>query len=948
MKGNLHHTSERQRSIFFRTGLLAGGETNGGFAGFNSGNFAQAWDVRSGLNIQRPLRHVLGVRHNNEHWVPEGMISMLKIVAASLLLALALPVLADAPYAFDRTPGRLPKNVVPTDYDLTLIPDIDKKQIAGHESVKLNFRAPSSMIQFDSEDETLSDVRFDGQPIRNVVTDNSQQLTTVTLPAVAAAGRHTLSFTYTGLIRSDVRGLFVQPFTLPDGKPSQILSSAFEPTDARLMFPCWDEPAFRARFQITVTVPSQWTAISNMPVHRRQEQGATATVTFERTPRIPTYLVHLTSGEYARISTHSRGTELNVWAIRGQEQNGAVALANARDILADYNDYFGYPFPLPKLDSIAIPGGFSGGMENWGAITYIDSALLLTPAASFKDRKEVYSVQAHEMAHQWNGDLVTMAWWDNLWLNESFASFMSARETAARNPSWLWWETQDSDKERAMGADAGLLSRPIYQPVPDEAAANAASDSDIIYSKGQAMLRMFEAYLGPEVFRDGVRRLMKARAFSNATSADLWQALSAASGKDVSALASGWTEQPGFPLIDVHAECSADGQRTLHMTQERFLDSGTDQTHARWNIPLRLRIGAGGAPRSVLFSAQAQELGGGRCDEPLSVNADTLGFYRVRYDAATLAVNTRDFAKLPITDRFALLDDQWALARNGREPLENYLKLAGAMGASLDAHAWIQIVDVLRSLETDEVGTPGHERFTAYARALIKPAADQLGWSPRADDSPAINELRHKLLSNLGAWGDPEVSAEAQRRFALFLKDPTAIAADDQEVIFDIVATHADRTTFDQLHALGRLAKDPALLHRAYMALTQVSDPTLAAEVAAIALSPEIPPQQNDLPYSMLFRLSHAHPEIAWHAFSGADRDLFALFGPEGPLLLAQMVPQIFWRAAPLPEIDGWLDKRVPKEVATIRNHYMDWARLRIEERAALLPAADRYVQQLH
>jgi aminopeptidase N len=875
------------------------------------------------------------------------MISMLRIVVSSLVLALALPVLADEPYVFEKTAGRLSKDIVPTDYELSLVPDIDKQQIAGHELIKLDFRAPAATIQFDSEDETLSDVRFDGKPISTVVTDNTQQLTTVTLPAPAAAGRHTLSFAYTGVIRSDVRGMFLQAFTLPDGTASRILSSAFEPTDARLMFPCWDEPAFRARFQITLTVPVQWSAISNMPVLHRQEHGSTATVTFERTPRIPTYLVHVTSGDYARISTHSRGTELNVWAIRGQEQNGATALANARDILADYNDYFGYPFPLPKLDSIAIPGGFSGGMENWGAITYIDAALLLTPASSFRDREEVYSIQAHEMAHQWNGDLVTMAWWDNLWLNESFASFMSARETAARNPSWLWWESQDADKEHAMSSDAGLLSRPIYQPVPDEAAANVASDNDIIYSKGQAMLRMFESYLGPEVFRDGVRRLMKARAFSNATSADLWQALSAASGKDVTALAAGWTEQPGFPLVDAHAECSSDGQRTLHLRQERFLASGIDQTQAHWNIPLRVRIGASGAPRSELFSAQAQDLAAGRCDEPLSLNADTLGFYRVRYDAATLSVNTHDFAKLPITDRFALLDDQWALVKNGREPLENYLKLAGAMGPSLDARAWMQIIEVLRSIEIDEIGTDGHERFTAYARALIKPVADQLGWSARADDTPAINELRHELLSNLGGWGDPQVVAEAQRRYALFLKDPTAIAADDQEVIFEIVATHADKATFDQLHALGRSAKDPALLHRAYMALTQVADPTLAAEVAALALSPELPPQQNDLPYSMLFRLSHRHPELAWRTFSGADRDLFALFGPEGSVLLAQFVPQTFWRAAPLPEIDGWLDKRVPKELATTRDHYMDWARLRVAERAAVLPAADRYVQQL-
>ena len=759
---------------------------------------------------------------------------------------------------------------------------------------------------------------------------------------------HVLSLSFNGVIRDDVRGLFLQPFTLPDGTRSQIISSAFEPTDARLMFPCWDEPAFRARFRITMTVPAQWAAISNMPVRQRVAHGPTATVSFERSPKMPTYLVHVTTGDFARISARSGNTELGIWAIRGQEQNGKVALANAQEILSDYNDYFGYPFPLPKLDGIAIPGGFSGGMENWGAITYIDSALLLTPAASIDDRQEVYSIQAHEMAHQWNGDLVTMAWWDDLWLNESFASFMSAHETAARNPGWLWWETQDADKEIAMDADAGLLSRPIYQPVPDEAAANVASDPQIIYSKGQAMLRMFEAYLGGDVFRDGVRRLMQARAFSNATSADLWQALSAASSKDMKALATDWTEQAGFPLVNVRAECDAAGQRTLQLTQERFLDTGTDQVHPRWNIPLRLRVGVTGAPQSVLFSARAQKLAAGRCDEPLSLNADTVGFYRVRYDAATLATNTREFGMLPITDRFALLDDQWALTKNGREPLESYLKLAGAMGGSLDARAWEQIVQVLDSIDTDEVGTPGRTKFTDYARSLIKPMADQLGWLARPDDTPAINRLRRELLTSLGKWGDPQVIAEADRRFAEYLKDPQTVSADDQTMIFGIVAGNADQATFDQLHALAKSAKDPALLQNAYLSLGLVSDPKLAAQVAAIALSAEIPPQANDLPFSLLFELAHRHPELSWRAFSSTDKDLFAQYGPEAPVILAQSVPQVYWRAAPLSEIDAWLGAHIPKELATAREHSIGQARLRVAERAALVPAADRYVQQLN
>ncbi len=220
------------------------------------------------------------------------------------------------------------------------------------------------------------------------------------------------------------------------------------------MFPCWDEPAFRATFQLSATVPAQWATVSNMPVSKRVVRGKVATTTFQRSPRMPSYLVEFTAGDLAKVEERVGATRLAIWAARGQEQDGLIALANAKQILADYNEYFAYPYPLPKLDSIAIPGGFTGAMENWGAITYNDQILLLTPASTIGDRQNVFSVQAHEMAHQWNGDLVTMGWWDDLWLNESFASWTAAKETDARNPGWNWWEVEDARKEIAMRADA--------------------------------------------------------------------------------------------------------------------------------------------------------------------------------------------------------------------------------------------------------------------------------------------------------------------------------------------------------------------------------------------------------------------------------------------------------------------------------------------------------------
>ena len=613
--------------------------------------------------------------------------NMDKSLLPALFLLITLPALAEAPFDFDQAPGRLPKTIVPLDYAIALKPDLASQRFSGTESVRLKFRSTADTVMFDSLDEVLNDVRLDGKPVKSVVSDDVRQLTTVTLERIARPGLHVLSFSYTGKIGTAPHGIFVQSFVAPNGEHGQLLSTKMEPTDARRMFPCWDEPAFRASYQLTVTVPAAWAAVANMPVAKRVVHGSDATISFQRSPKMPSYLVELTAGDLAEISAKSGGIDLNIWAVRGQEHNGAAALANAQIILGDFNGYFGFRYPLPKLDSIAIPGGFSGGMENWGAITYTDQVLLLTPDSSIGERQQVFSVQAHEMAHQWNGDLVTMGWWDNLWLNESFASFMAARETALRNPGWNWWELQDADKERAMNADASVFSHPIEMPVADEAAATSNLDGEITYSKGQAVLRMLESYLGADAFRSGVRNYMRARAFSNATSADLWQALGRASRTDIAAVASKWTEQAGFPLVSVTARCAPDGVRVLTLSQQRFLVTGTDPAQPRWIVPLRIRTGRSGAVYSALLRTDGQTLSAGRCDEPLSVNADAIGYYRTQYDVATLANNAREFAQLPMADRIALLDDQWALVQAGQTELPNYLNLASGMGEAVDARA---------------------------------------------------------------------------------------------------------------------------------------------------------------------------------------------------------------------------------------------------------------------
>lgn len=862
------------------------------------------------------------------------------------LAGLSGPVLAQAPFSFEQASGRLPKDIVPQSYAIAVAPDVGRMSIAGRESVTLRFRAASATLRFNTLNDALTDVRLDGRPVRGVHTDNAQQLTTVTLAAAAPAGIHRLSFSYTARIETGAVGLFLQRYTDTAGHPQIMLSTQMEATDARRMFPCWDEPAFRARFQLTVTVPADWATVSNMPVAHRETHGTLATTTFQTTPPMPSYLVELSAGNLRHLDARSGGVDFGVWAVSGREQDGSTALSNAQQILADYNDYFAYPYPLPKLDSIAIPGGFSGAMENWGAITYQQDLLLVPPTATLDEQQEVYATQAHEMAHQWNGDLVTMGWWDDLWLNESFASWMAAKETALRHPQWHWWEVEDADKETAMAADAQSSSQAIEQHVTDELQASNAFDPAITYSKGQSVLRMFEAYLGPTVFRDGIRRYIRARAYSNATAGDLWQALSAASGQDVAAIAAPWTQRPGFPLVTAASHCAPDGARTVSLSQQRFLMSG--QASGQWQVPLQVRIGSSGTSRALLMTHDGQTLAAGRCSEPLSLDADAVGFYRVRYDPATLGTNTHRFSELPDGDRVALLDDQWALARSGAAPLASYLALPASMGDDLDSRAWRQITGALGDIELVERGTSGHDAFAAYARSLIAPAAARLGWQAGPGETPDVGQLRDLVLLDDGSWGDASVIAEVRRRFNTMLSDPHALAPDMQRVVLSLVALDADQRTFDQLHDFARRATSDDARQRDYAALSYVRDPQLAREVAQIALSAEIPPQDTQLRLVMIVGLVDWHPQLAWQAFSTHIDQLLAPLGTFIPLYTAQYVPEWFWNCLPLDQLEAWVRARVPAEMAPVVARGMQTAHFELSQKTALVSAADAFMRVQH
>ena len=599
--------------------------------------------------------------------------------ACAVLAALALPAQAGAPFDFARTPGELPKDIVPIEYVLHLVPNVAERSFEGRMTVSVDVRRPTAAIVLHALNLEIGSARLE-RPGPAPLTlaaprlDAERQTATFTLPTPLARGRHVLALRWRGNINAAAEGLFVDRFRTAAGEERLLLATDLEPTGARRILPCWDEPAFRARFRVSVELPAgRDQAYSNMPVARRQAlSGGGRRIAFATTPRMSSYLLALVVGDLERSSERVDGVAIGVVATRGKSALAAYPLAASGELMRWFNGYFGVPYPLPKLDHLAIPGGFAGGMENWGAIVYNEAALLVDPeAGAASARQRSFGIVAHEMAHQWFGDLVTMAWWDELWLNESFADWIAYQAIDRLHPDWRVRLRTKGSTERAMALDARASTHPIQQPVTRDSEAEAAFDS-ITYDKGAGVLRMLETYLGEAAFRDGVHAYLRRHRFSNTTSADLWAALAGASGKPVAAMADGWTTQAGFPLVDVDARCEA-GRRIVMLSKQRFrIPDGSGAAPAAsddplWTIPLELNGLDGPSLRSalptVLGTRSATAVLDDGCSGPLVVDRNDVGFFRVRYAPALFAALVARWADLPDTARLKVLTDTSALMR---------------------------------------------------------------------------------------------------------------------------------------------------------------------------------------------------------------------------------------------------------------------------------------------
>jgi puromycin-sensitive aminopeptidase len=743
---------------------------------------------------------------------------------------------------------RLAPDVRPTAYDARLAVDLEGRTFDGRIRIDVTLARSAAELVLHGVDLELTTASLagDGQPhgVEARLAKASETIVLAIDPPVAA-GRATIELAWTGRMTEGLRGLY------PAGEKLAI--TQFEAADARRVFPCFDEPGFKAPWRIALEVEPGVVALSNGSPIGDEAIAAGRRVTYSPTPPLPTYLVALAVGRLDALPpTSVRGIPIRTWAqpeklaLTGFGQDVAV------EVLPRLEDYFGVPYAFGKLDQVGVPEFEAGAMENAGLVTYREVALLLDPAtASLAQKKRVAEVITHELAHQWFGNWVTMRWWDDLWLNEAFATWMAYKVVDAWKADWRVWLDFDQGKAAALHLDALRSTHPIRAEVRNVDEAGEAFDL-ITYEKGGAVLRMIEGYLGEERFREGIRAYMKRHAKANAVADDLWTALGEASREPVVDLANRWIRQSGHPLVSVERS-----GRTLRLRQERFFSEldARDAEGATWPVPMVLRYAAGGAIQTHRFLFDGRdatvELPGEGDFAWVHANASATGFYRVAYEASALRALTGNLRALEPSERIALLADEWALVRAGRREIGPFLDLCAAFGGEEDYAVLDELVGRLSYVEHRLVSERDRPRLQAFVARLLAPQLVATGWGAAPGERDAVRLRRAAALRALGGVArEPTAIGEATARLDRWLEgEKDALEANLHDAAVHLTARDGDADRFEGFRRLFEQETDPSFRRRYLLALAGFEDAALAARGIDLAFAPDAVPLQDVASY---------------------------------------------------------------------------------------------------
>lgn len=843
----------------------------------------------------------------------------------------------------------LPRNVVPLHYDIKIAPRLGALVFKGRSTITVNVLEPTSVIALNSVDLEFVSVELSGN--RGVrtgtpVIDPGSQRVYLHFDEIIEPHVYDLTIDYIGKINESAEGLFVTSYDTPAGR-RQLLLTQFEAVAARRFMPCWDEPARKATFSMSVAITAGETAISNMPVERTESSDSgVRVVRFQRSPVMSCYLLFLCIGELDRLEANVGGVAVSVLARAGSAYKGQFALESACKLLEYFNDYFGTPYPLPKLDLLAAPGGggFSA-MENWGAILYFETSLLMDPALSTEsDRQRVFVVVAHEMAHQWFGNLVTMEWWDNLWLNEGFASWMENKATDHFYPEWNMWLQSESARQRAMKQDAKATTHPVVQEIESAEQADQAFD-DITYRKGQAVIRMLESHVGEQVFRQGVRSYMKRYAYKNTVTDDLWAEMTAAGAKGIKAIADDFTLQPGVPLIGVESTASVGNTVRLSLRQGRFgLDQASQQPLV-WHVPVKMASVLGGEqPASIVTSGLDPLAAAVAGAMPVKINLGQDAYYRSKYSDESFQQLANAFDRLTPGDQLGLLYDIWALGEAGDMPVAAYLDLTRRMKADAHTVVWSQVIETFLSVDGLYWGLGGRAGFDKYAARILGTAFARVGWERRSGEPDTIAVLREQLIAALGRLGDAAVIGEARTRFASFLAhpdDPASLPSSIRQPVLRVVGLTADAALYGRLYDLAKAAVDPVAKDQYFVALAGARDKSLAQRSLDITLGND--PATATAPV-MISRVAMENAPLAWNFALSHVKELNAKLDAMQRLTFVPSIGAQALDEATLKQLRDYIDVNVPAaNKAQVERFYAD-AAFRLSVRDQRVPQIDAWI----
>jgi aminopeptidase N len=766
-----------------------------------------------------------------------------------------------------RAQWRLPTTVTPSHYDLSFTVDLQHARFEGAETIEVTLAEPTRTIVLNAAEIAFREVTIGtGASLQRATVSPSDvyQTATLTVPKALARGATQIHITYTGILNDKLRG-----FYLSTEKARRYAVTQFEATDARRAFPSFDEPAFKATFDIALTIDREDSAISNgrvisdTPTH----DGARHVVKFSTSPKMSTYLVAMAVGRWECIEGAAEGIPIRVCGVEGKREMGRTALDLTQQILKFYNTYFTIKYPFGKLDLLGVPDFAAGAMENTAAIFFRERDLLAEPGdASFGTRKRITTVIAHEVAHQWFGNLVTMKWWDDIWLNEGFANWMESRPLTVIRPDWNVAVDQTIDNQAALSLDALKNTHPLHVSVETPSQIDEAFDA-ITYQKGASVLRMIENYLGSDVFRRGVNAYLQAHAFGNATSQDFWNTMTTVSSKPVDRILPTFVNQPGAPMLEVSLSC-VNGRSPLDISQQRFvLDPSSSPAHAaeRWQIPVCVKTRADSGSCDLIADNRQTLPLGSSCEPWAFANAGAQGYYRTAYSPDILrALAPRIEETLTASERLSLAGDEWALVRAGRHSAADYLTLASGFSREHTDGVLSNVTERLDFIEEYLTNTDSRPQFQRFVRSLFDPLFQEIGFTSTTVDSDERRALRATLIATLGTTGaDDAVAATARTALDRSLSGGPALDRTLSRSIIAVAAQHGDRALFDALLAAAERASSPEDRYRYLYALADFRDPSLIDRALDYTLTPNLRSQDTASFLARFLEAEAARPR-AW------------------------------------------------------------------------------------